>query len=71
MSFGDEDDDRLKKRKNKLAVIGIRKPERMLLHGTSLASVESLSLPLVSLLTLSLSLSYVCMYVCMYVCLKS
>ena len=52
-------DDRPKKQLT--PVIGIRRksPERLLAHGTSLASVESLSLPLVSTL-ISLVYIYVC-----------
>ncbi|XP_024027918.1 uncharacterized protein LOC21393331 isoform X2 [Morus notabilis] len=39
--------------KKKVPVIGIRKSDRFLLHGTSLASVECLSLPLVQEIVLS------------------
>lgn len=53
-------DDRPKKKHP--SVIGVRRKssERLLVHGTSLASVESLSLPLVStLFSLSFSFSHV------------
>lgn len=52
MAFKNNNDDRVNKKK--APVIGIRKSsDRFLLHGTSLASVESLSLPLVQEIVLS------------------
>ena len=43
--------------KKKLSGLGIRKSKSLLPPGTSLASVESLTMPLVSSLSLSLCLS--------------
>ncbi|KAL5553463.1 hypothetical protein UlMin_040864 [Ulmus minor] len=46
-----DDDDHLPKKK--LPVIGIRKSDSLFLQGTSLASVESLTLPIVQEIVLS------------------